>query len=120
MLANTDEYKDSLRRVVGIISNARTNAVQRASAEMVRMHWETGTVLNENASYGTAFIESLSRDIRAAFPGIKGFSVRSLRYMAKFAREVDAQFCNSYCRIPWGHITRLLDKTQPEDLVSRL
>ncbi|MGN0078252.1 MAG: YhcG family protein [Coriobacteriales bacterium] len=113
MLANTDEYKESLSRVVGIISSARANAVQRASAEMVRMYWETGAVLNENAAYGTAFIESLSRDIRAAFPGIKGFSARSLRYMAKFAREVDAQFCSGYCRIPWGHIMKLLDKTQP-------
>ena len=120
MLANTSEYKESLSRVVGIISNARTNAVQRASAEMVRIYWETGAVLNENAAYGTAFIESLSRDIRTAFPGIKGFSVRSLRYMAKFAREVDSQFCSGYCRIPWGHITRLLDNTQPADLVSRL
>ena len=99
MLANMSEYKESLSRVVGIIANARVNAVQKASAEMVRMYWETGAVLNKNAAYGTAFIESLSRDIRAAFPGIKGFSVRSLRYMAKFAREVDSQFCSGYCRI---------------------
>ncbi|MDY3799945.1 MAG: DUF1016 N-terminal domain-containing protein, partial [Eggerthellaceae bacterium] len=79
MLANTSEYKESLSRVVGIIANARANAVQKASAQMVRMYWVTGAVLNENAAYGPAFIESLSRDHRAARPGIKGFSVRSLR-----------------------------------------
>lgn len=113
MLANSNEYKRSLKRIVGIISSARSTAVQKASAEMVRMYWETGGVINENVEYGTAFIESLSHDIRDAFPGIKGFSVRSLRYMAKFAREVDAQSCSNYCRIPWGHIMKLLDKTKP-------
>lgn len=113
MLSNNQEYKDAFNNVVKIVNEARVCAVQRASATMVRMYWETGNVLNDNSQYGTAFIESLSKDIRVAFPGIKGFSVRSLRYMAKFAREVDAENCNSYCRIPWGHIVKLLNKTQP-------
>ncbi len=55
----------------------------------------------------------MSKDIRAAFPGIRGFSVRSLKYMAKFACEVDSELCNSYCAIPWGHVVKLLDKTNP-------
>lgn len=33
--------------------------------------------------------------------------------MAKFAREVDSELCNSYCTIPWGHVVKLLDKTNP-------
>lgn len=113
MLVNDSNYKESLDRIVSIISAARTHAVQQASATMVRMYWETGTVLNESLEYGSAFIESLSKDIRSAFPTIKGFSSRSLRYMAKFAREVDPEFCNSCCKIPWGHIVLLLDKTEP-------
>ncbi len=113
MLMNSAEYQTTLQDVVNIIAEAKNRAVQHASATMVRMYWQTGAVLNENKQYGTAFMESLSKDIRAAFPGIRGFSVRSLRYMAKFAREVDAQFCNSYCRIPWGHVVELLDKTEP-------
>ena len=33
--------------------------------------------------------------------------------MAKFAREVNLELCNSCCTIPWGHITQFLDKTKP-------
>lgn len=113
MLSNDKEYKETLSSVVEIITKARVSAVQQASASMVQMYWETGKVLNESVQYGTAFIESLSKDIRVAFPGIKGFSVRSLRYMAKFARDVDSENCSSYCRIPWGHVMKLLDKTEP-------
>ena len=70
-------------------------------------------MLNKRSEWGNKFIETLSHDIRTAFPGVTGFSVRSLKYMAKFAREVDEELCNSYCAIPWGHIVKLLDKTEP-------
>lgn len=113
MLMNTVEYKDALDRIVNIVSEARANAIQKASAEMVRMYWNIGCELNARAKWGNKFIETLSRDVRAMFPGVKGFSVRSLKYMAKFAREVDSRLCNSCCTIPWGHIVLLLNKTEP-------
>ena len=113
MLMNTPEYKDAFERIVDIVSAARASAVQKASAELVRMYWSIGCELNARSEWGNKFIETLSRDIRAAFPGVRGFSVRSLKYMAKFAREVDSKLCNSYCTIPWGHIVKLLDKTDP-------
>lgn len=113
MLMNTNEYMDALNRIVIIVGEARSSAVRKVSAEMVRMYWNIGCELNARAEWGNKFIETISRDIRAAFPGVRGFSVRSLKYMAKFAREVDAKLCSSYCIIPWGHIMKLLDKTEP-------
>lgn len=80
---------------------------------MVRMYWLVGQEINKRVEWGNKFIDTLSRDIRTAFPGIKGFSVRSLKYMAKFAREVDSKLCSSCCTIPWGHVMVLLDKTEP-------
>ena len=113
MLLNTGEYKESLGRVVKVISSARPNATQKASAEMIRMYWLIGNELVARSEWGNKYIETMSKNIRAAFPGIRGFSVRSLKYMAKFAREVDSELCNSYCTIPWGHVAKLLDKTNP-------
>lgn len=113
MLMSNKEYKETLNHIVGIVNQSRSNAVQKASAEMVRMYWLIGAEIVERSTWGNKFVETLSHDIRCAFPGIKGFSVRSLKYMAKFAREVDTQLCNSYCTIPWGHIVKLLDKTEP-------
>lgn len=88
MLLNGGEYKESLDHVVKIIFSARSNAVQKASAEMISMYWLVGNELAARSEWGNKYIETLSRDIRAAFPGIKGFSVRRLKYMAKIAREV--------------------------------
>ena len=34
---------------------------------------------------GSKFIENLAADIRISFPNVKGYSVRNLKYMAKFA-----------------------------------
>lgn len=113
MLVNDNNYKEALNRIVSIISTARARAVQQASATMVRMYWEIGVSLNERNEWGAKVIDTLSHDIRTAFPGIRGFSPRSLKYMQKFAREVDANLCSSCCTIPWGHVMLLLDKTEP-------
>ncbi len=111
MLLNTNDYRESLEHVVQIISISRSNAVQKASAELVRMYWLIGNELVARSEWGKKYIETLSKDIRAAFPGIKGFSVRSLKYMAKFAREVDSELCSSCRTIPWGH--RCCSSTRP-------
>ena len=113
MLVNTNDYKDALERIVDIVERARVRATQSANAELVRMYWNIGAELNAHAEWGNKYIDSLSRDIRTAFPQIKGFSARSLKYMAKFNREVGIELCSNCCTIPWGHVMLLLDKTEP-------
>jgi predicted nuclease of restriction endonuclease-like (RecB) superfamily len=61
---------------------------------------------------GPKIVERLSSDLRAAFPSARGFSVSSLRYMRAFAaawpeREM---LQHGVGALPWGHITRLLDR----------
>lgn len=113
MLINDGEYRETLGRIVDIVNRSRACAVQKASAEMVHMYWLIGGELNANIEWGNKYIDSLSKDIRSIFPQIKGLSARSLKYMAKFNREIDSQLCSSCCTIPWGHIMLLLDKTEP-------
>lgn len=113
MLANSDGYLNALNHIKREIADAQNRAVQSANAEVIQLYWRVGRLIDERSLWGNKYLETLSRDIRLAFPGIKGFSVRSMKYMVKFAREVDRQLCNSCCTIPWGHITHLLDKTEP-------
>lgn len=112
-LSSNAEYLAVLAQVKGTIANARQLAVASVNASVVRMYWEVGNILDGRSYWGSKLIENLSHDIRAAFPDVKGFSARSLKYMMKFAREVDGELCSSCCTIPWGHIMLLLDKTQP-------
>lgn len=113
MLANNDDCLNALGRIKSEIAEAQNRAVQSANAEVIRLYWRVGRLIDERSLWGSKYLESLSQDIRTAFPGIKGFSVRSMKYMVKFAREVDGQLCSSCCTIPWGHIMFLLDKTDP-------
>lgn len=113
MLANNDDYLNALGQIKSEIAEAQNRAVQSANAEVIRLYWRVGRSIDERSLWGSKYLESLSQDIRTAFPGIKGFSVRSMKYMVKFAREVDGQLCSSCCTIPWGHIMFLLDKTDP-------
>lgn len=115
MLENGNEYLQALDQVKREITQTRARIVAGANAEVIKLYWRIGKVLIDRSIYGTRYINTLAHDLRVAFPGIKGFSARSLRYMARFAREVDAEFCNSCCKIPWGHITHLLDKTESND-----
>lgn len=44
--------------------------------------------------WGNKFIDNLATDIKIAFPESKGYSVRNLKYMAKFAETYsDREFC---------------------------
>lgn len=113
MLANNTDYIELLEQIKHEIVQTRSQVASQAGTSVIGMYWRIGGHLNKERGYGTGYIDSLSKDIRTAFTGIKGMSARNLRYMAKFAREVDAEFCNGYCKIPWGHIVKLLDKTEP-------
>lgn len=81
------------------------------------MYSTIGLVINEHKSWGNKFIENLAADIRISFPACKGFSVRNLKYMSKFAATYpDTEFVQqSVAQIPWGHVVVLLDKV-PDDL----
>lgn len=62
-------------------------------------------------------IERLAHDLRTAFPDMKGFSPRNLKYMRAFAQAwPDASFVQEVlAQLPWYHQLALLDKlSSPE------
>lgn len=113
MLENGSEYLRVLNQVKQEIAQTRARIAAGTNSEIIELYWRIGKVLVGRSIYGTRYISTLAKDLRVAFPGLKGFSARSLRYMAKFAREVDSEFCSSCCKIPWGHVMHLLDVTEP-------
>ena len=57
-------------------------------------------------------IERLAQDLRTAFPAMKGFSPRNLKYMRAFAEAwPDAAFVQEVlAQLPWFYQLALLDK----------
>lgn len=62
--------------------------------------------------WGAKVIERLSQDLRSAFPEMKGFSPRNLKYMRAFAEAwPDESFVQEVlAQLPWYHQLALLDK----------
>ncbi len=66
----------------------------------------------QNSQWGNKFIDNLAIDIKLEFPDLKGFSVRNLKYMRKFAGEyTDFQFVQMVsAQITWSHNIEIMEK----------
>ena len=63
------------------------------------------------------FIENLSIAMKVEFPNIKGFSVRNIKNMKKFYKELstDEKVQIASAQIPWSHNMLILDKIKDTD-----
>ena len=111
MLVNTAEYLSIIENIKSEITAAQYRAAVHVNADMLLLYYDIGCVINEHKSWGNKFIDNLAADIRIAFPESKGYSVRNLKYMAKFAEIYpDREFVQQVvAQIPWGHNIVLLD-----------
>lgn len=113
-------YEEFLEDIKGRIRSAQARAARAINAELIDVYWQIGYEIlrrqtaegNRRGRGGPKIVERLSADLRAAFPGARGFSVRSLRYMRAFAvawpeREM---LQSDIAALPWAHVTLLLDK----------
>lgn len=114
MLINNDNYFQVLESVKARIQDAQYRAVLGVNREQILLFWNIGKVIIENSKYGSGFIENLARDIKSEFPSTKGYSVRNLRYMRKFAELVtDEEKVQTLSAVlSWSHNTYLFDKTK--------
>jgi len=115
-------YDDFLRDLKTRISNAQLLAVLAVNRELVLLYWQIGRdILNrqQQQGWGAKVINRLAADLHQAFPKMKGFSPRNLKYMRAFAEAYpDEQFVQQVvAQIPWGHNVRILDTVK--DSVER-
>jgi predicted nuclease of restriction endonuclease-like (RecB) superfamily len=81
---------------------------------LVLLYWQIGReiiIRQQQQGWGAKVIERLAKDLKAAFPDMKGFSARNLKYMRAFAEAYpDEQIVQQVVAlIPWGHNVRILD-----------
>lgn len=84
---------------------------------MICMYWNIGNIIlkmQDEEGWGTKVIDRISKDIKDAFPDMKGFSPRNIKYMRKFAEEwTDFQTVQQVAaQIPWRSNLILLDKIE--------
>lgn len=108
-------YGDWLKSLKSRIASARQRAALAVNQELVTLYHSIGKdILQRQASegWGAKVIQCLSSDLGEAFPDMKGFSIRSLKYMKFFAEYCPAlQFGQPpAAQLPWFHIVSLLTK----------
>jgi predicted nuclease of restriction endonuclease-like (RecB) superfamily len=107
-------YEDFLGELKTRISLAQLRAVLAVNKELILLYWQIGRDIlqrQQQQGWGAKVINRLATDLQQAFPEMKGFSPRNLKYMRAFAEAYpDEQIVQQpVAQIPWGHNVHILD-----------
>lgn len=121
----TKQYTEFVEVIKARVLIARRKAVQSVNQELILLYHHIGEeILNRQKEngWGAKIVDHLSEDLRNAFPEMKGFSSRNLKYMRKFAEEYpDLEFVQQVAaQLPWFHIVLLIDKVKIKGGASRI
>ena len=108
-------YAEWLGELKNRIHNAQQRATLAVNRELVLLYWQIGRdILARQASqgWGAKVIDRLAHDLRNAFPEMKGFSPRNLKYMRAVAEAwPEPEFVQqAAAQLPWFHLCTLIDK----------
>jgi len=114
------EYSTLLNDLKKKVAFSQTKAVLAVNKELVLLYWNIGKKILENqnnARWGAKVIDQLSNDLLCAFPEMKGFSVRNLKYMRTFAGAYPELTIvqEALAQITWYHNIALLDKIKDRE-----
>ena len=89
MSTNIDknQYQTFLKSVKERIHKAQYDALKVVNKELIALYWDLGKMIVEKQQtlgWGKSIVENLASDLQKEFPGISGFSARSLWKMRIF------------------------------------
>ena len=124
-LITDSNYKSWIKSLKENIYSAQIKASIAVNEEMLRLYWNLGKDICDNqfeSSYGSKFFETLSRDLKSAFPDVQGFSVSNLKYMKRFylfykeiRHQLGDEFENQIFVIPWRHHVEIFTKAKSKE-----
>ena len=90
------------------------------NVELMLLYWDIGRAIlacQKREGWGAKVVQRMAEDLAAEFPGMKGLSLRNLKYMRAFAdawpnREFVQQVV---AQIPWRTNIKLLDKINDKE-----
>ncbi len=109
-------YADLLADLKARVRATQFRAARAANAEVLRLYWSIGRdILDRQAQsgWGSKVVTRLAADLQREFPDQKGWSRSNLLYMRRAAEvwPAEDEFVHHVGgRLPWRHITLLLDR----------
>lgn len=109
------DYTAVLADLKTAVRTTRHRAHRLVNTELLALYWRIGETIRarqDAGEWGAKIIDRLAADLRAEFPDMTGLRRSSMYYMRAFAAAwpADAIVQQPVGRLPWGHITVLLDK----------
>jgi len=116
-ITNT-EYINWLVELKSKIRSSQIKAAIAVNSALIVFYWELGKMINEKqTTWGSKFLETLSKDLQDEFPEMKGFSVSNLKFCKLFFNyfsirsQVENEIAdNIVVKLPWGHIKLIITK----------
>ena len=126
------DYKEWLKELKTRVRRVQLKAAVAVNQELLSFYWELGAAIVErqkSAAWGSGFLQQLSKDLRAEFPDMKGFSLRNIKYIRQWhlyyselvpkGQQPVAQFAkqpvSQITQIPWGHNLAIISKCHSTD-----
>lgn len=121
MNIDKQNYQDLLLKIKEMVSQSRTKALIKVNQELLKLYWNIGkSILEEQKQkgWGAKVIDKLSKDLLQTFPDMKGFSVRNLKNMQKFAKAYpDFQIVQTLsAQLSWSHHILIINKFSDEQM----
>lgn len=115
-----EDYRRWLAELKLRVEAARRRAAASANRELITLYWQIGRDIldrQRRQGWGAGVVDQLARDLKAAFPDMRGFSPRNLKYMRALAQAwPDEAFVQQpAAQLPWFHLCTLLDKVKNPD-----
>jgi len=109
-------YHQTLATLKERIASAQYNSYTLVNRELILMYLDFGHVLHERVKdgWGMSVVDTLSIDLQAAYPGVKGLSARNLRRMKLIFEETrnNEFWTQLVAKIPWGHTNLIFQKVK--------
>lgn len=115
------DYEQVLSSLKQRIQQAQISAALSVNRHLVLLYWQIGREIlqrQQQEGWGAKVIDRLARDLRVAFPEMRGFSSRNLKYMRAFAAAYldEAIVQQPAAQLPWFHTCILLDKVKDAEM----
>ena len=141
-MSDLSDYSGLLAEIKTRIQTAQTRAVLAVNAELIRLYWQVGQLLDarqQSEGWGAGVIPRLALDIRNELPEQKGFSERNLKLMVQFFHTYPRLFADlpvigqppvaqlnsdvstptetrqpAFAQLPWAHHVLLMQSVKDE------
>lgn len=112
------EYSSWIKSLKTKIRAVQNKVAFTINSQLLELYWELGRELalrQKDTSWGSKYMDATAKELRSAFPQIKGFSRRNLYAMRQWYMfySQESEFVpHGVAQLPWGHNRLIISKVK--------